>query len=291
METDKLHTFITVAKYKSFNKASQHLYISSVAIMKQISSLEKFFGLPLLTRKHTGVELTPAGLSLLKDAQKIIDDLNKAEQNLKKFDQRPTIIRIGTSILNPATKYQALWNKLKERYPHYQFNYVSVSDDGNTPYSFVGNEVDLMIGAGDLYHQKGLLTIPLFKANFEISMLTSNPLARAESLTIADLKGQNLYIIPQNEDRFVDQLRTQFHSNHIQTKVTNAVYSVNTFNNIKGNNDCLLSLDYWTQSRPDIVSVPLKTSIKMPINFIINQHSSTEIINIFNYVKQLKINQ
>ena len=59
-----LDTMITVADCGSFLKASEKLYISPTAIMKQINQLESHIGLPLFVRTSKGVVLTQAGESV-----------------------------------------------------------------------------------------------------------------------------------------------------------------------------------------------------------------------------------
>ena len=63
-----LKTFIEVADYGSFSKAAEHLYISSVGVQKQVSSLEKELDLKLFERTNQGVKLTYAGQRIFINA-------------------------------------------------------------------------------------------------------------------------------------------------------------------------------------------------------------------------------
>ena len=68
MINETLHTFISVTKNGSFNKAAEKLSLTAPAVMKQMNSLEKSIGAPLFERTNRGIRLTPAGESFLKDA-------------------------------------------------------------------------------------------------------------------------------------------------------------------------------------------------------------------------------
>ena len=54
MYNHQLDTFIKVADAGSFNKASEELYVSPNAVMKQINLLENSLGFDLFVRTHRG---------------------------------------------------------------------------------------------------------------------------------------------------------------------------------------------------------------------------------------------
>lgn len=72
MYNQTLNTFIEVANCGSFLKASEKLFISPTAIMKQMNLLEQHIGLSLMARTNQGIKLANAGESLYKDAKAII---------------------------------------------------------------------------------------------------------------------------------------------------------------------------------------------------------------------------
>lgn len=84
MYNHQLDTFVAVADAGSFNKASEKLYISPSAVMKQINLLERNLGFSLFQRSHQGLKLSSAGKSLYDDSQYIIkysqNAIKKAEK-------------------------------------------------------------------------------------------------------------------------------------------------------------------------------------------------------------------
>lgn len=103
MYNHQLDTFIEVADSGSFNKASEDLYVSPNAVMKQINLLENSLGFDLFVRTHRGVQLTPAGESLYRDAKYLIqyakDSITRAEKMLA---EPKHVLRIGTSLTTPV---------------------------------------------------------------------------------------------------------------------------------------------------------------------------------------------
>lgn len=60
-----LDVFIVVAEERNLTRAAERLHLAVSAVSKRIAELEEQVGSPLLLRYARGVELTPAGQSLL----------------------------------------------------------------------------------------------------------------------------------------------------------------------------------------------------------------------------------
>lgn len=69
----RLETFLKVAESGSFTKASEELYITPTAVMKQINSLENELSVSLFARTNRGLTLTKAGESFCADARYILE--------------------------------------------------------------------------------------------------------------------------------------------------------------------------------------------------------------------------
>ena len=79
MYNPQLETFLRVADAGSFNKASEELFITPTAVIKQINLLEDSLGVKLFDRTHRGLNLTKAGKSLYQDAKYIISYCRESE--------------------------------------------------------------------------------------------------------------------------------------------------------------------------------------------------------------------
>lgn len=71
MNDRQLNFFIITAEEKSFGRAANRLPISLSALSRQIQSLEEELDTLLFTRAASGLELTPAGETLLRHAQNL----------------------------------------------------------------------------------------------------------------------------------------------------------------------------------------------------------------------------
>ena len=82
MEARTLSNFIVVAEEKNLRRAAMRLHITQPALSRQIQSLEEDIGAPLFTRSVNGMELTPAGESLLHHARNIKAEIELAKQDV-----------------------------------------------------------------------------------------------------------------------------------------------------------------------------------------------------------------
>jgi DNA-binding transcriptional LysR family regulator len=77
-----LDVFTTVAEEKNLTKAARRRHLAVSAVSKRISELEAQAGSPLLVRYARGVDLTPAGQSLLHYAQQMQHTLALMQEEL-----------------------------------------------------------------------------------------------------------------------------------------------------------------------------------------------------------------
>ncbi len=78
MTITQMKYFITAAKCLNFTKAAEKLFITQPALSRQIAAIEKELNMQLFIRNNRSVKLTPPGVVLLEEFEKIYDDYNLA---------------------------------------------------------------------------------------------------------------------------------------------------------------------------------------------------------------------
>ena len=84
MDESKLNTFMTVYEKGSFTSAAEILFLSPIAVKKQIDALEALLNGKLFTRSSTGCIPTPLGDIFRQHARKIINDIEVAKREIEK---------------------------------------------------------------------------------------------------------------------------------------------------------------------------------------------------------------
>lgn len=76
METQFLHTFVTVADQGSMAAAARRLNITPAAVAQQLHTLEREIGAPLVARAGRTVSITEAGARILDRARALLRDVH-----------------------------------------------------------------------------------------------------------------------------------------------------------------------------------------------------------------------
>ena len=93
----KLETFLTVARERSFSKASAKLGISQPAVTQQIKFIEKYLAAKIIERKKNGIKLTAEGEELYKIATRLEKEINSSEKDILKIINKQMTFRLGAS--------------------------------------------------------------------------------------------------------------------------------------------------------------------------------------------------
>ena len=74
-----IKVFSETAKFKSLARAAEKLNLSASSVSKHISALENHLGVRLMNRTTRKVSITDIGAAYLEKANKIIQDIEDAE--------------------------------------------------------------------------------------------------------------------------------------------------------------------------------------------------------------------
>src|SRR6478735_5728250 len=99
IDLTSLQLFVAVCELGSIGRAAEREFIAASAVSKRLSDLEATLQTPLLYRHTRGVNLTPAGESLLHHARSVLFSLEKMQAELSEYaDGVRGHVRIHASI-------------------------------------------------------------------------------------------------------------------------------------------------------------------------------------------------
>ena len=93
-----LATFEAAARHGSFKEAAAELSVTPGAVSHQVKALEEELGAPLFHRRHRGVELTPAGQTLLGTLSSAFGQISTGLQGLRHSALREVTIGATTAV-------------------------------------------------------------------------------------------------------------------------------------------------------------------------------------------------
>jgi len=146
----KMETFLTVARERSFSKASAKLGISQPAVTQQIKYIENYLEAKIIDRKKNGIRLTPEGEEFYSVVTRLEKAINILEKDVLKIINKEMTFRLAASFTIGS--------------------YVIPGECLNTISESIGNDINLSIdtsdkiiqGVKDKKFDVGLIEVPIF---------------------------------------------------------------------------------------------------------------------------------
>ena len=127
MEFRQLEAFAAIAKYKSFSKAANALYLTQPTISAHLGSLERELQKKLVSRTTKTIQLTQDGEKFLKYVNRILELKEAAVQDLA--GEEKEIISLGESTIPSGYLLPGLLSEFRRQHPGVLFK-ISKGDSG-----------------------------------------------------------------------------------------------------------------------------------------------------------------
>lgn len=282
-----LDTFLAVADCGSFTKAADKLFITPTAVMKKMNVLEAHLNLKLIDRTPAGVDLTPAGKVIYRDAKFIMDYSKKsvAAANAATLDYDTTFC-VGTSLLNPAKPFMDLWYKINQSFPDYKLHLVPFEDNHDGILSEIkklGEKFDFLIGVCD---SKAWLSIcsflPLGRYKKMVAVSRDHRLAEKKQINIEDLHGETLMMVGRGDSGVNDFIRNDLEKNHplIHIEDTPQFYDLSVFNRCAESGNILLTIECWQDVHPGLISIPVNWDYSIPYGLLYSTNADKDVLKL-----------
>lgn len=294
MYNHHLDTFIKVADLGSFNKASEELFVSPNAVMKQINLLENSLGFDLFVRTHRGVHLTPAGESLYRDAKYLIqyakDSITRAEKMLA---EPKHVLRIGTSLTTPVQFLVSLWPQIRQHNPALKFELVSFE---NTPENareimkHFGRNIDVVAGiySDNILSERSCSALKLYDTPLCAAVPLHHRLAANDEIAIEDLFDEKVMLIKRGYMSAFDEVRDNLAENYPRIQIEDfSFFDVNVFNKCENDNAVLIGVKEWGNVHPLLKIIPISWKHTIPIGILHSNTPSNDVEEFLKIISQI----
>ena len=161
-----LQTFVRIADAGSISAAARDLGLSQPSVSRQLAELESRFQTQLMRRTTHSLSLTEAGLELLVDSRRLLDDWEALKE---KHVESEEMLRGGLKVVAPVALGQLhlidIALRFQQQHPLVSFSWQL--EDGNIRFSEVGCDCWIKIG-------------PILDNSLQVE-----PLAKVERLVVA----------------------------------------------------------------------------------------------------------
>ncbi len=180
-----LRLFIHIAEHKSMTRAAERMHLSLGAASARMKELESRFGMRLLYRENKGVQLSPAGETLLRNAQQIMQQVERLKSEMQEYNNGiKGHIRIFANTTAVTEFMPEVLGRFLARYPQ-----VNVALEERLNQEIVRGvqegTADIGIAAGTIQAQ-GLHIINFSTDRLVLATAVEHPLAKAGKISFAE---------------------------------------------------------------------------------------------------------
>ncbi|MBL8169358.1 MAG: LysR family transcriptional regulator [Acidobacteria bacterium] len=194
-----LKLIVAVTEEKSLTKAGERLHLTQSALSHQLRDIEERLGAPLFFRLNKKMILTQAGERLLHSARQVLEELKRAEDDLKQMCAgQHGMLRLSTECYTCYHWLPELFRDFSLRYPDVEVKILAESTHDPLP-ALLNGKIDLAIVSTE-ERDKRLHYKPLFQDELVAIMPPGHALADRPYLRARDFVGQHLilYVGPKD---------------------------------------------------------------------------------------------
>ncbi|MFG3114350.1 LysR family transcriptional regulator [Streptomyces sp. NPDC048197] len=197
MELRTLRYFVAVAEELHFGRAAARLHMSQPPLSRAIKQLETEAGAPLFDRSSAGVTLTPVGAVLLDEARALLDQADRVRLRVAAAAGNATLTVgiLGGSSDPGATRLARAYHR---QHPRVEVR-IRDTDLTDPTCGLHAGAVDVALTRGP-FNGTGLSVHELRADPVGALLRTDDPLARHDSLKLADLADRRWFRFPEGTD-------------------------------------------------------------------------------------------
>ncbi|MGV9847625.1 LysR family transcriptional regulator [Streptomyces sp. NPDC003442] len=197
MELRTLRYFVAVAEELHFGRAAVRLHMSQPPLSRAIKQLETELGAALFHRSSAGVTLTPVGAMLLGEARALLDHADRVRVRVAAAAGTAslTVGILGDSADPGATRLAGAYHR---RHPGVEVH-IRETDLTDPTCGLHAGLVDIALTRGP-FDETGLTVRELRADPVGALLRADDPLARRDSLKLADLADRRWFLFPAGTD-------------------------------------------------------------------------------------------
>ncbi|MGI6193347.1 MAG: LysR family transcriptional regulator, partial [Christensenellales bacterium] len=215
METKQLITFVTLAKERSYQRASEILNYAPSTLAKQIRVLEEELNVKLTERRGTRIELTKDGRKFLPHAEQMLKDYDEMIHDLDPEQGKSIRVAGGEPLVGYSFSDMLL-------------DFFKVNADvratvemiccSEIPEMIARDETDIgFVHDMNILKPEGMQVVPFYREEVCLVTTPKNPLAGKPSVNYGDLNGKD-FVYTYGECSFCAEFIARMKKNGVESR-------------------------------------------------------------------------
>lgn len=199
LEMRHLKLVAAVAEEGSVTRAGARLHLTQSALSHQLRDAEEQLGTSLFRRIHRKMILTPAGERLLRSAQTVMAEMERAEKEIGRMaNGHEGVLRLCTQCYTCYHWLPARMKIFQRNHPGVEFQ-VNVEDTPNPIPALIEGKLDLALINLPVRDRRVVYT-PLFEDELLAVLAPNHPKSSRPFLEPEDFIGEDVIIYPPKEE-------------------------------------------------------------------------------------------
>jgi len=205
LEVRHLKLIETVAKEGGLTKAANRLHVTQSALSHQLRDIEDKLGAPLFLRLNKRMLLTQAGERLLSAAPSVLEELRRAEEDIRQIAlNHDGILRISTECYTCYHWLPVVLKPFNREFPRVEVRIIAEATRRPVE-ALLDGKLDIAITSTTIRNQK-LIFKPLFKDEIVVIMSPDHPFAERSFINAKDFASEHLLVYAlRNEELTIYQ--------------------------------------------------------------------------------------
>lgn len=257
-----MRAFLAVADELHFGRAAERLHMAQPPLSRTIKQLEHSLGTQLFLRTTRSVALTATGSALLVPAREVLDAVDRVRDAVRAAeDGESGLVRVSFAGLSTHGLVAQLARTVRAHHPGVRLELFSQRFAQPAMRSLIDGDTDIALGRWDVVPPEISAQV-VMSDSLTVAFPDTHPLAREQSISIADLADEHFVSLPNHEGAVLpDRLRRlALESGFVADVVQLAPDTQTALALVSAEVGCLLTLASVAENstHPHVSFVPLK---------------------------------
>lgn len=196
MNISQLRYLVAVADERHFGRAAQKCHVSQPTLSTQLKKLEDYLGAVFFERTNKSVDITPVGERAVAHARRVLEEVEAIRAVSRGAGARLSGA-LSLGIIPTLCPYIIPWllPRLGSEFPELGLRVIE-DVTANVVQQLYEHRLDAVLIAIPS-HENAVVELPLFDEPFWVACPVDHPLARAEAISLKDLRRETILYVSE----------------------------------------------------------------------------------------------